>query len=139
MAMMGNMNIKLPMPTQFDGRNPQFNKWAGEVKAYLTIHNVHITWGLEGRLRQVTSGTFRIPTLQMMSQNYHNGFPMQQQRTNIRHKRDEITNFSQTLNDVSAHSTKPGSETHSMIRKIMRIQWCGISDSCLQLVDLPHA
>eukprot|EP00971_Amphidinium_carterae_P240915 4782729-Amphidinium_carterae.1 len=30
------------MPTQFDGRNPQFREWSGEVKAYLTIHNVHI-------------------------------------------------------------------------------------------------
>eukprot|EP00971_Amphidinium_carterae_P190477 3780263-Amphidinium_carterae.2 len=41
-GMMGRMNIKLPTPTQFDGRFPQFNEWAGEVKAYLTIHNVHI-------------------------------------------------------------------------------------------------
>eukprot|EP00971_Amphidinium_carterae_P204882 4066208-Amphidinium_carterae.1 len=30
------------MPTQFDGRNPQFKEWSGEVKAYLTLHNVHI-------------------------------------------------------------------------------------------------
>eukprot|EP00971_Amphidinium_carterae_P011750 231384-Amphidinium_carterae.1 len=30
------------MPTQFDGRNPQFREWSGEVKVYLTIHNVHI-------------------------------------------------------------------------------------------------
>eukprot|EP00971_Amphidinium_carterae_P064478 1277265-Amphidinium_carterae.1 len=40
-AMMGKMNIKLPTPTQFDGKNPQFNQWTGEVKVYLTIHNVH--------------------------------------------------------------------------------------------------
>eukprot|EP00971_Amphidinium_carterae_P146773 2908808-Amphidinium_carterae.2 len=36
------MNIKLPSPTQFDGRYPQFNEWAGEVKAYLGVHNVSI-------------------------------------------------------------------------------------------------
>eukprot|EP00971_Amphidinium_carterae_P223060 4426256-Amphidinium_carterae.1 len=40
-AMMGKMNIKLPTPTQFDGKNLQFNEWAGEVKTYLTTHNVH--------------------------------------------------------------------------------------------------
>eukprot|EP00971_Amphidinium_carterae_P076152 1504072-Amphidinium_carterae.3 len=39
---MGKMNIKLPTPTRFDGRNSKFNEWAGDVKAYLTIHNVHI-------------------------------------------------------------------------------------------------
>eukprot|EP00971_Amphidinium_carterae_P124435 2465061-Amphidinium_carterae.5 len=36
------MNIELPTPTQFDGRNPQFCEWAGEAKSYLSIHNVHI-------------------------------------------------------------------------------------------------
>eukprot|EP00971_Amphidinium_carterae_P345386 6486315-Amphidinium_carterae.1 len=36
------MNIKLPAPTQFDGKNPQFNEWAGEVKAYVTTHNVDV-------------------------------------------------------------------------------------------------
>eukprot|EP00971_Amphidinium_carterae_P023780 468891-Amphidinium_carterae.1 len=29
-GMMGRMNTKLPTPTQFDGRSPQFNEWAGE-------------------------------------------------------------------------------------------------------------
>eukprot|EP00971_Amphidinium_carterae_P028906 568593-Amphidinium_carterae.2 len=33
-GMMGRMSVKLPMHTQFDGRNPQFKKWSGEVKAY---------------------------------------------------------------------------------------------------------
>eukprot|EP00971_Amphidinium_carterae_P148909 2952204-Amphidinium_carterae.1 len=36
------MSVKLPMPTQSDGRNPQFREWSGEVKADLMIHNVHI-------------------------------------------------------------------------------------------------
>eukprot|EP00971_Amphidinium_carterae_P338424 6475745-Amphidinium_carterae.2 len=40
-GMMGKMHIKLPTPTQFDGKNPQFNKWDGKVKAYFTIRNVH--------------------------------------------------------------------------------------------------
>eukprot|EP00971_Amphidinium_carterae_P152488 3021918-Amphidinium_carterae.2 len=38
----------------------------------------------------------------------------------IRKKRDEITSISQTLNYVLAHATKPGSEPHAMIRRIMR-------------------
>eukprot|EP00971_Amphidinium_carterae_P238458 4733863-Amphidinium_carterae.1 len=41
-GMMQKMNIKLPSPTQFDGRSPQFSEWAGEVKAYLSVHNVNI-------------------------------------------------------------------------------------------------
>eukprot|EP00971_Amphidinium_carterae_P206088 4090113-Amphidinium_carterae.1 len=36
------MNIKLPMPSQYDGKTPQFNEWAGEVKAYLMVHNIYI-------------------------------------------------------------------------------------------------
>eukprot|EP00971_Amphidinium_carterae_P194759 3864710-Amphidinium_carterae.1 len=40
--MMGKMNIKLPMPTQFDKKITQLNEWAGEEKVYLTIHNGHI-------------------------------------------------------------------------------------------------
>eukprot|EP00971_Amphidinium_carterae_P094102 1862349-Amphidinium_carterae.1 len=36
------MNIKLPTPTQYDGKTPQFNEWAGEVKSYLTVHNIYI-------------------------------------------------------------------------------------------------
>eukprot|EP00971_Amphidinium_carterae_P237491 4714503-Amphidinium_carterae.2 len=38
---MQKMNIKLPSPTQFGGRCPKFYKWAGEVKAYLNVHNVN--------------------------------------------------------------------------------------------------
>eukprot|EP00971_Amphidinium_carterae_P309850 6157306-Amphidinium_carterae.3 len=41
-GMMQKMNIKLPPPTQFDGRYPQFYEWAGEVKAYLSVHNVNL-------------------------------------------------------------------------------------------------
>eukprot|EP00971_Amphidinium_carterae_P148455 2943284-Amphidinium_carterae.1 len=41
-GIMQKMNIKLPSPTQFDGRYPQFYEWAGEVKAYLSFHSVNI-------------------------------------------------------------------------------------------------
>eukprot|EP00971_Amphidinium_carterae_P312916 6218539-Amphidinium_carterae.6 len=41
-SVLGKMNIKLPSPTLFDGRYPQFNEWAGEVKAYMGVHNVNI-------------------------------------------------------------------------------------------------
>eukprot|EP00971_Amphidinium_carterae_P346047 6487301-Amphidinium_carterae.1 len=38
-GLMGQMNIKLPTPTQFDVQNPQLNEWAEGVKAYITIHD----------------------------------------------------------------------------------------------------
>eukprot|EP00971_Amphidinium_carterae_P207651 4120392-Amphidinium_carterae.1 len=41
-------------------------------------------------------------------------------RLAIRRRKDKITSFSQTLNYVLVHSTKPGSETRSMIRRIMK-------------------
>eukprot|EP00971_Amphidinium_carterae_P239227 4748940-Amphidinium_carterae.1 len=41
-GMMQKVNIKLPSPTHFDGCYPQFYKWAGEVQAYLSVHNVNI-------------------------------------------------------------------------------------------------
>eukprot|EP00971_Amphidinium_carterae_P348494 6490520-Amphidinium_carterae.4 len=45
------MNIKLPTPTQYDGKSPQFKEWAGEVKAYRTVHNVYIEDLLEDSTR----------------------------------------------------------------------------------------
>eukprot|EP00971_Amphidinium_carterae_P195023 3870013-Amphidinium_carterae.1 len=36
------MNLKLPTPTLCDGKSPQFNEWSGEIKAYLTVHNIYI-------------------------------------------------------------------------------------------------
>eukprot|EP00971_Amphidinium_carterae_P107759 2133876-Amphidinium_carterae.1 len=32
-SMLNKMNIKLPIPTQFDGRYPRFNEWAGGHRA----------------------------------------------------------------------------------------------------------
>eukprot|EP00971_Amphidinium_carterae_P131405 2602654-Amphidinium_carterae.1 len=40
-AMM-KMNIKLPTPTMYDGKSPQFNEWAEEVKSYFTVHHIYI-------------------------------------------------------------------------------------------------
>eukprot|EP00971_Amphidinium_carterae_P339413 6477227-Amphidinium_carterae.1 len=34
--------------------------------------------------------------------------------------RGDIANFSQTLNYVLPHATKPGSETHSITRRVIR-------------------
>eukprot|EP00971_Amphidinium_carterae_P338423 6475745-Amphidinium_carterae.1 len=39
---------------------------------------------------------------------------------NMRKKKDDIASFSQTLNYVLVHSTKPGNEAHSIVRRIMR-------------------
>eukprot|EP00971_Amphidinium_carterae_P157905 3130057-Amphidinium_carterae.1 len=39
---------------------------------------------------------------------------------NVRQKKDDMTSFSQTLNYVLVHSTKPASEAHSMVGRIMR-------------------
>eukprot|EP00971_Amphidinium_carterae_P227295 4508204-Amphidinium_carterae.1 len=43
-SMMGKLNIKLPSPTQFDGRYPQFNEWSGDqnIHTYIGVHNVNI-------------------------------------------------------------------------------------------------
>eukprot|EP00971_Amphidinium_carterae_P249023 4943080-Amphidinium_carterae.1 len=49
-AMM-KMNIKLPTPTQYDGKSPQFNEWAGEFKSYLGVHNIYINDLLEDSTR----------------------------------------------------------------------------------------
>eukprot|EP00971_Amphidinium_carterae_P131639 2607110-Amphidinium_carterae.1 len=45
------MNIKLPTPTMYDGKSPQFNAWAEEAKAYLTVHNIYIDDLLEDSVR----------------------------------------------------------------------------------------
>eukprot|EP00971_Amphidinium_carterae_P230986 4583616-Amphidinium_carterae.1 len=45
------MYIKLPTPTMYDGKSPQFNEWAEKVKAYLTVHNIYIDDLLENSVR----------------------------------------------------------------------------------------
>eukprot|EP00971_Amphidinium_carterae_P033958 668472-Amphidinium_carterae.1 len=113
-GMLGKMSVKLPMPTQFDGRNPQ---WSGEVKAYLTIHNVHI----EDYMDQSANKSIDVIDLRNIQDAYvtedvhyrDNKFydePTEEQadeyeeyndlNITIRKKRDEISSISQTLNYV---------------------------------------
>eukprot|EP00971_Amphidinium_carterae_P041415 813085-Amphidinium_carterae.1 len=69
-GMMQKMNIKLPPPTQFDGRYPQFHEWAREVRAYLSVHNVSIEEIWTTAQSQSQSSylvTFRTNTQQMKS------------------------------------------------------------------------
>eukprot|EP00971_Amphidinium_carterae_P120354 2384759-Amphidinium_carterae.2 len=123
-AMMGKMNIKLPTPTQFDGKNPQFNEWAGEVKAYLTIHNVHFDDYMDECTRSVETLNITIIQDDYTPDDAAEGTDEHEKYTemtaNIRKKKDDILNFSQTLNYVLVHSTKTGSEAHSIVRRIMR-------------------
>eukprot|EP00971_Amphidinium_carterae_P053069 1045230-Amphidinium_carterae.1 len=120
-GMMGKMNIKLPAPTQFDGNNPQFKKWAGEVQAYLTLHNVHFK-------DYTDNGTSSIDVVNIFeiqddytSEDYiklNNKSPAisaedtdeyedyNEMMMYIRKKKDDIASFSLTLNYVLVHSTK---------------------------------
>eukprot|EP00971_Amphidinium_carterae_P330669 6463831-Amphidinium_carterae.5 len=100
-AMIQKMNIKLPTPTQLDGKHPQFNEWAREVKAY-----PH-----DPQSDDITRFTTRLPAApDEDANNYDENIDL---TLNIRKKRDDITNFSQTLNYVFVHSTKPESEAHA--------------------------
>eukprot|EP00971_Amphidinium_carterae_P032332 636804-Amphidinium_carterae.1 len=57
------------MPAQFDGRNPQFREWSGEVKACLTIHNVHTEDYMEESAKSMEA--FELATCRMpMSSGY---------------------------------------------------------------------
>eukprot|EP00971_Amphidinium_carterae_P156894 3110278-Amphidinium_carterae.1 len=116
------MNIKLPTPTQFDGKSPQVTEWAGEVKAYLTIHNIHIEDYMDkssrsvetinianiqdGYTREVNRLHLRLPCIPAEDEEEHDEY--NEMTLNIRGKRDDITSFSQTLNYVLVHATKSG-------------------------------
>eukprot|EP00971_Amphidinium_carterae_P064611 1280263-Amphidinium_carterae.1 len=53
-AMMGKMNIKLHTPTQFGGKNPQFNEWVVGRKGQGLPHNPQRALrGLHGRVHQI--------------------------------------------------------------------------------------
>eukprot|EP00971_Amphidinium_carterae_P129380 2562679-Amphidinium_carterae.2 len=54
-SMLGKMNLKLPSPTQFDGRYPQFDEWSSEGKAYIGVHNVNIEDIMDDCTNSVTS------------------------------------------------------------------------------------
>eukprot|EP00971_Amphidinium_carterae_P173917 3447446-Amphidinium_carterae.1 len=108
---MGKMNIKPPTPTQFDGKNPRFNEWAGEVKAYLTIHNDYTA-------EDYIKWNNKFPTAPAEDTNEYE--ECNEMTMNIRKRKDDIASFSQTLNYLLVHSTRPGSEAGSIVRRIMR-------------------
>eukprot|EP00971_Amphidinium_carterae_P013291 261884-Amphidinium_carterae.1 len=104
------------MPTQFDGRNPQFREWSGEVKAYLTIHNVHREDYMDESAKSMEAIELRSIQDAYVAEdtNYRDQRYLVQptedeqdefadhveMSLNIRKKRDEITSVSQTLNYV---------------------------------------
>eukprot|EP00971_Amphidinium_carterae_P313164 6223849-Amphidinium_carterae.2 len=129
-GMMQKVNIKIPSPTQFDKRYPQFYEWAGEVKVYFSVHDVNIEDIMDDGTKSVTvillgdiqdeytanEGKFSV-ALQEGENDYDEYMDM---TINIKKMRRDIVNFSQTLNYVLLHVTKPGSEAHSVIRRVMR-------------------
>eukprot|EP00971_Amphidinium_carterae_P288853 5735462-Amphidinium_carterae.2 len=134
-GMMQKMNIKLPSPTPLDGRYPQFYESAGEVKAYLSVHNVNMEDIMDDCTKFVTviqlgdvqdkytadevrkHNTTHPVALQDGEDGYDDYMDM---TVNIKKMRGDIVYFSQTLNSVLLHSTKPGSEAGSIIRRVMR-------------------
>eukprot|EP00971_Amphidinium_carterae_P214087 4248637-Amphidinium_carterae.1 len=126
---MGRMNIKLPTPTQFDGKNPHFNEWAGEVNAYVTIHSVYFEDYMNKSTKSIEAVNISEIQDEYTAQDVtewiqlNNKFQQRPDRDNndandeyndvqlsIRKKRDD-----QSLNYVLAHSTKPGSDAHSIV------------------------
>eukprot|EP00971_Amphidinium_carterae_P011610 228535-Amphidinium_carterae.1 len=124
------LNIKLPTPTQYDGKPPQFNEWSREVKAYLTVHNIFI----EDLMGDSTKSQVPmvIATMQRDAvaddlQRFNARYPQQ-----VNYGDDQYEDYidrweameqkkaSQTLNYVLRHATKQGSEKHSIMRRVMR-------------------
>eukprot|EP00971_Amphidinium_carterae_P351306 6492043-Amphidinium_carterae.1 len=136
-GMFGNRSVKLPMPTQLDGRSPEFRDfyWSGDVKVYLTIHNVHIEGYMGESAKSVetidirnTQDAYAEEDTQLRD-NRSPTVPTEDEADELEdyieltvsiRKRDEIRSISQSLNYALAHATKPGSEPHSMIRRRMR-------------------
>eukprot|EP00971_Amphidinium_carterae_P215146 4270273-Amphidinium_carterae.1 len=129
------MNIKLPTPTQYDGKSPQFNEWAGEVKAYLTVHNIYIEDLMEDRTRSqipMVMSTMQRDAIANDLQGFNARYPpaihhgedgydeYMDRWEAVEKKKADILHFSQTLNYVLFHATKPGSEPHSIMRRVMR-------------------
>eukprot|EP00971_Amphidinium_carterae_P297851 5918058-Amphidinium_carterae.1 len=114
------MNIKLPTPTQFDGRHPQFYEFSGEVPAYLSIHNVHIKDIMDDSTKSVTAivlADIHTDVTADDTRRLNGRFPVAPQghadnydeyvdlTMEIRKKKDDIINYSQTLNYVLLHAT----------------------------------
>eukprot|EP00971_Amphidinium_carterae_P002241 44338-Amphidinium_carterae.1 len=112
-GMLQNMSIKLPTSTKFDRRHPQFYEWAGELKLYLSIHNLNIEDVMDDSTRSVTVVVLAdIQTdyaaedtkslndkFQVAPQEGENNY----KELNIRKMRDEIVNFRQTLRTMCCY------------------------------------
>eukprot|EP00971_Amphidinium_carterae_P028907 568601-Amphidinium_carterae.1 len=118
---MMKMNLKLPTPTHYDGKTPQFNEWSREVKAHLTVHNIFIEDLMEdstkSQVPMVVATMQRdavADDLQRFNQRYphavnygddHNEDYMDRWEV-MEEKKADIVHFSQTLNHVLFHATK---------------------------------
>eukprot|EP00971_Amphidinium_carterae_P062518 1237589-Amphidinium_carterae.1 len=119
--MLGKMNLKLPSPTQFYVRYPQFNEWAVEVKAYLGVHNVSIEDIMDECTKSVTvillndiQDKYTADEVKRLTTTYPNPVAEGEDghedyidmTINIKKMRGDIVSFSQTLNYVLLHATK---------------------------------
>eukprot|EP00971_Amphidinium_carterae_P269520 5346615-Amphidinium_carterae.1 len=126
------MNIKLPTPTQYDGKTPQFNEWAEEVKSYLTVHNIYIEDLMDDSTRSqvpMVVATMQRDAVADDLQRLNARYPQPVNHGNdayedymdrlreIEKMKADIAHFSQTLNYVLLHATKQGSEPHSIMRR----------------------
>eukprot|EP00971_Amphidinium_carterae_P086405 1709954-Amphidinium_carterae.1 len=129
------MNIKLPTPTMYDGKSPQFNEWSEEVRSYLTVHNIHIDDLLDESSRSqipMVLATMQRDAVATDLQNFNRRYPQAKRHGEDGYddyldrweakekKKADILQFSQTLNYVLLHATKQGSEPHSIMRRVMR-------------------
>eukprot|EP00971_Amphidinium_carterae_P225472 4472265-Amphidinium_carterae.1 len=121
LGMLGAMSVKLPMPTQFDGRNAHFRE-----------RSVQTTWRNQpSQWKQLTSAFYKMP-MQEDTQFRDNRYPIvptedeadeledNKELTMSRERYEIPSTFQKTLNPVLVDATKPGSEPHSMIQRIMR-------------------
>eukprot|EP00971_Amphidinium_carterae_P207736 4121892-Amphidinium_carterae.1 len=98
---------------------------AGEIKAYLSIHNVNIEDIMDDSTKSVTAivlGNIHAVCTSEDTRRFNGKFQVAPQEDEdnyeeymeltmeIRKKKDDIVNFSQILNYVLSHSTKPGDE-----------------------------
>eukprot|EP00971_Amphidinium_carterae_P016245 320370-Amphidinium_carterae.1 len=129
------MNIKLPNPTMFDGKSPQFNEWAEEAKSYFTIHNIFINDLMDDSCKSTTAmviATMQRDAVANNLQTFNHRYPQairhgedgydeyMDQWESMEKKKADIQQHSQTLNYVLLHATRQGSEPHPIMRRLMR-------------------
>eukprot|EP00971_Amphidinium_carterae_P233371 4631927-Amphidinium_carterae.1 len=135
-GMMQKMNINLPSPTQFDGRYPHFNEWGWRSESlpwrpqYVNIEDIMDECTKSVTVIQLNDiqGKYTADEVKRLHITYSNALTDGQDgyeefmdmTVNIKKMRGDIVNFSQTLNYVLPHATKPGSEAHSITTRMMR-------------------